>query len=420
LTTGGRSEPVARRSGRAVRLAVVGVLLISGPSTAADKIDLEADHVSYDEASRSVEAEGNVRLQWKGSTLEADRLRVEQTTRRIRADGPLRLWTPELRLQASSCDLDIDDETGRLTDVNMSVDDLGVTFGGREVRKFPGARYTLTEGYYTTCRTEEGHAADWSLGGREVDVEVGGYGVLRHGTFRVKDIPIVYLPYIAFPAHDDRQSGLLLPQFGASDKRGFIVQQPFFWAIDKHQDLTLTGAVETSARIGINADYRYRPRSDVAGEIEAAYYNEQIRGDEESDIESPLFADENIPENRWMVGARHRQQLRPNVQLYGDALLVSDDLYLREIDPMFAEYMSGSLRRSLRYTVNRLGVLARQGFSSLGVRSIAYQDFVDEQKQTLQRPAEAWATLDGDIGGMTPFTATIVPGAIRVMVPASA
>lgn len=28
--------------------------------------------------------------------------------------------------------------------------------------------------------------------------------------------------------------------------------------------------------------------------------------------------------------------------------------------------------------------------------------------------------LDGDIGGMTPFTATIVPGAIRVMVPASA
>jgi diacylglycerol kinase family enzyme len=29
------------------------------------------------------------------------------------------------------------------------------------------------------------------------------------------------------------------------------------------------------------------------------------------------------------------------------------------------------------------------------------------------------AQLDGDLGGATPFTATVVPGAIRVMVPAS-
>jgi LPS-assembly protein len=376
------------------------IAVVSHHCAAADTINVEADHVSYDEGDRSVQAEGNVRLEWRGSTLEAERLRVEQGTRRILSDGPLRLTTPELRLNASSCDLDIDDETGRLTDVSMSVEDLGVTFGGREVRKFPGARYTLSDGYYTTCRIEDGHAADWSLGGREVDVDVGGYGVLRHGTFRVKDVPILYLPYVAFPAHDDRQSGILLPQFGASDERGFVMQQPFFWAIDKHQDLTLTGAVETAARVGINADYRYRPRRDVAGEIEAAYYNEQIRGNEEADIQSPLFADVNIPENRWLVGARHRQQLRPNVELYGDALLVSDDLYLREIDPMYAEYMAGSLRRSLRYTVNRGGMLARQGFSSIGVRSIAYQDFVGEEKQTLHRPGEAWATLDGDVAGV--------------------
>lgn len=399
----GRSEtrlPWPLRLLWAVAVAWSAVVATAGHGRAGEKIALEADHVSYDQAGRSVQAEGNVRLEWKGSTLEAERLRVEQSSRRIVSEGPLRLTTPELRLSASSCDLDIDDETGRLTDVDMSVEDLGVTFGGREVRKFPGARYTLSEGYYTTCRVEEGRAADWSLGGREVDVDVGGYGVLRHGTFRVKNVPVLYLPYVAFPAHDDRQSGILLPQFGASNKRGFVMQQPYFWAIDKHQDLTLTGAVETSARVGVNADYRYRPRRDVTGEIEAAYYNERIRGDEEGDIESPLFEDVNIPENRWLVGARHRQQLRQNVELYGDALLVSDDLYLREIDPMYAEYMAGSLRRSLRYTVNRGGMLARRGFSSIGVRSIAYQDFVGEEKQTLHRPGEAWATLDGDVAGL--------------------
>jgi LPS-assembly protein len=397
LATAGHSD---RRIARSAWAVLTLALFLAQRGIAAEKISVEADHVSYDEATRSVEAEGNVRLEWKGGTLEADRLRVEQSTRRILSEGPLRLTTPELRLVAGSCDLDVDDETGRLTDVSMSVEDLGVSFGGREVRKYPGARYTLRDGYYTTCRSEEGHAPDWSLGGRDVDVDVGGYGKLRHGTFRVKDVPVLYLPYVVFPAHDDRQSGILLPQLGASSQRGFVIEQPYFWAIDKHQDLTLTGAVETAARIGINADYRYRPRRDVAGELEGAYYNEKIRGNEEADIQSPLFEGVNIPENRWMLGVRHRQQLRPNMQLYGDGLVVSDELYLREIDPMYAEYMTGSLRRTLRYTVNRGGVLARRGFSSIGLRSIAYQDFVDSTKQTLHRPGEAWATLDGDVGGI--------------------
>jgi LPS-assembly protein len=397
LATANRSK---RRFLRPAWVALLAALSLVQRGVAADKISVEADHVSYDETSRTVEAEGSVRLEWKGSTLEAERLRVEQSTRRILSEGPLRLTMPELRLVASSCDLDIDDETGKLTDVDMSVEDLGISFGGREVRKYPGARYRLTDGYFTTCERVDGRAPDWSLGGRDVDVDVGGYGKMRHGTFRIKDVPVLYLPYAVFPAHDNRQSGILLPQLGASNQRGLVIDQPYFWAIDKHQDLTLTGAVETSARVGINADYRYRPRRDVEGEIEAAYYNEKIRENAEGDIQSPVFKGVNIPENRWMFGARHRQQLRPNVQLYGDALVVSDDLYLREIDPMYAEYMAGSLRRTLRYTVNRGGLLAHRGFSSIGLRSIAYQDFVDTSKQTLQRPGEAWATLDGDVGGI--------------------
>ncbi|TFH28651.1 MAG: LPS-assembly protein LptD, partial [Myxococcales bacterium] len=366
----------------------------------ADPLDLEADHVSYDNEEKRFIAEGNVRLQWKGSLLETDFLTVEQTTRRIVAEGGLRLSTPDLKLEAASCDLDVDDETGRFRDVEIRAEDLGLTLGGKEVRKRQGPRYVLTDGYYTTCMTGDGRTADWSLSGQSVDVDVGGYGVIRNGAFRVKDVPVLYLPYLAFPASQERQSGLLLPEVGASNKRGFVLRQPGFWAIDKHQDLTLTGVVESSARLGVGATYRYRPDRFTFGELEAAYYNERIRGDAESDIESPLFADSGIPENRWLIGGRHRQRWRPNIELYGDALLVSDDLYLREIEPTHVDYMEDSLRRSLRYTVNRGGVLARQGFSSLGARSIAYQDFVDDQKQTLHRPAELWANMDGAIGGL--------------------
>lgn len=366
----------------------------------AEPLDLEADRVTYDNVSRRVVAEGSVRLRWKGSTLETETLAVDQETRRIVAQGGLELVTPELRIEAASCDLDVDDETGWLHDVELYVGDLNLTFGGEEVRKGRGGSYAVSRGYYTTCDTEAGHGPDWSLTGRDVDVEIGGYGTVRHGTFRVRDVPVLYLPYMAFPAHRERQSGLLLPEVGASSKRGLVLRQPAFWAIDKHQDLTLTGVVETSDRIGVGASYRYRPNAVTSGEIEAAYYNEAIRSNEDSDIESPLFDDAGIPENRWLVGGTHRQRLRPNIDLYGDALLVSDRLYLREIEPTHVDYVEESLRRSLRYTVNRAGVLARSGNSSLGGRSLAYQDFVSDEDQTLHRPGEAWVAMDGDIGGV--------------------
>jgi len=70
-----------------------------------------------------------------------------------------------------------------------------------------------------------------------------------------------------------------LPEVGASNKRGFIYQQPYFWAVDKHQDVTLTGDVETSARIGAAALYRYAPNRDTTGHIELAYYNEKNLGE---------------------------------------------------------------------------------------------------------------------------------------------
>ena len=379
---------------------VVLCSLIAREQAAAQPIDLEADHVTYDQQTRTIEAEGNVTVDWKGSRIEAEHLTVDQDQRRIIAEGGLRLVTPELRLEAESCDLDIDDETGRLTDVNMSVADLGVQLGGAEARKYAGSRYTLSDGYYTTCKTDAGEAADWSLAGREVDVEVGGYGVLRHGTFRVKDVPVLYFPYLPFPATDQRQSGLLLPNVGVSNERGFIYQQPYFWAVDKHQDVTFTGTVETSARIGASGLYRYTPNRDTTGHIELAYFNEKIRGNEEDDIESPLFDDVNIPENRGMIGAQHRETVRDGLELYADALLVSDDLFLREVEPASSSYVERSLRRSYRYTVNRLGLLSRQGFSTVGARAVGYQDFVDEQKQTLQRPAEMWAAADGEVVGL--------------------
>ena len=57
--------------------------------------------------------------------------------------------------------------------------------------------------------------------------------------FGPKNIPVFYTPFfLFFPSCLDRQSGLLIPNMGLSDRKGFEFDQPLYWAIDDSSDLT--------------------------------------------------------------------------------------------------------------------------------------------------------------------------------------
>ena len=104
--------------------------------------------------------------------------------------------------------------------------------------------------------------------------------------------------------------------------------------------------METAARLGVGLDYRYRPSRRTAGEAELHYYNEAIRNDPETAVDSPLFqpdADEHIPENRAVFTLGHRQRLDEHHRLYADAFIVSDDLVGSRLPrPRFVRRTGGS------------------------------------------------------------------------------
>jgi hypothetical protein len=88
----------------------------------------------------------------------------------------------------------------------------------------------------------------------------------------------MWLPRAAFPVFRERQSGLLFPRVGISNRRGFQLLQPFYWAIDKTQDVTVSGDIETSLRVGILPEYRYAFSEATHGQFEVGYFNEFFRG----------------------------------------------------------------------------------------------------------------------------------------------
>jgi LPS-assembly protein len=374
---------------------------------APSPIVLEADTLEVEDEGGRVRASGNVVVEWNTSKLRAEDLRVDQKARRVEASGGVGYESDEMSADADSVTLDVDEETGVFEEVELHLAGETGRFGGDRIEKVEGRRLLLEDGYFTTCDTGLGHPPDWELRGKTLDVRMDDYARLKGGRLEVRGVPILYVPYLIFPTKQTRQSGLLSPSFGSSNRRGFLFTQPWYWAIDKQSDLTMAGIVETSARLGLDAEYRYSPSRRRWGDIHASYYNENIRGRAESQIDSPTFnANDGIPKDRGSLEIVHRERGR-NWTAYADVQLVSDDLFLREVDAIDGDAPERDLRRSRRYTTSRIGSFATSGFTTGGIEILGYQKLVDYRdsgvtpdpsSQTLQEPADAWLASDGNLG----------------------
>ena len=79
----------------------------------------------------------------------------------------------------------------------------------------------------------------WSVRAKAALVKPGESARLTWATLYIKDVPALPLPVILLPL-SNRQTGFLLPKPNYTGRNGFQLEQPFFWAINKSWDATLT------------------------------------------------------------------------------------------------------------------------------------------------------------------------------------
>jgi LPS-assembly protein len=354
------------------------------PLRPGEGLSVDAEELSYDEAANEIVARGNVTIARSGSLLTADEVRIHRDTKVAEAIGNVRLTDPQGTLQTSRFHLELEDETGSMTDSRLFLNQNQLTVTGRRFEKSYGQTYHVEDGSFTTCQCGVG-APSWSIAGDEIDITLDGYGIVRGATFNVLDVPVLYFPVAAFPAKTSRQSGLLAPQFGFSKRRGFTYLQPLYLVLNKSADATVSLDVETEARIGGIGEYRYAlgPRS--GGVVNVGFFDETIRGNAEGDIVNQTVADPDIPDQRWSVTATMTQDLAAGFSGFVDSLAVSDDFLLREIPTFSFDPEYDTYRRTSRFSSTRGGLYRSWDNATLIAQAIYYQDFIQEDDLTLQR-----------------------------------
>ena len=89
-------------------------------------------------------------------------------------------------------------------------------------------------------------------------LRVDHYALLRNMLLKVKGVPAIYLPIMYYPlSKDNRNTGFLMPSYGASTFKGQTISNAFFWAINRSQDATILHDWFSKTGQAIAGEYRY-------------------------------------------------------------------------------------------------------------------------------------------------------------------
>ncbi len=361
------------------------------------EITIDAEEISYDQKKGTVSAVGDVEVRNGETVLRADRVQVNRETQEASATGNAVLSNASVTIRASSMDINLTDETGSLRDVEMRSETLGFTLSGETIQKRDGQNYHIENGLFTTCQCDDPEdTVPWSVSGDVLDVDLEGYAEVSGGRLRIRDVPVLYIPQIAFPASQQRRTGLLFPRLGLSNRRGLQILQPFYWSIDKSQDVTLSVDLETAQRVGLVTEHRYAIDRDSGGGTQVMYFNEAARG-KASGVSNSGTRHVDIPEDRWGIFGQHSYTV-DSTELYADVLMVGDDVFLREINTFTLDDAQGVTLRTRPFSSTRAGVIQRWSRGYGQIEGVYHQNLVGREAFVLQNAPRAVATAQKQLG----------------------
>lgn len=298
--------------------------------------DINAETIHFDSTGQKLLAEGNVIVSYGASVFEADNAEVDITTNEAKLKGNVRVNDVAAEVLAQSAEMNIKSGVGNLQEATIKFEDGNYRFGAENIQKHAQNEFTFKNCALTTCNCpDDSEMVPWNISASEATVVEDGYGSVKHGFLEFLDVPVLYFPYLVFPTKNERQSGLLRPTIGFSEKDGARLELPFFWAINHSTDATITPLVETNVRYGAMNEFRKVFSQGHNLDVGGTYLNESARGDDLLGTNIDGVFDPTIKENRAAGYLNYNNSIElgeRDLQIILNGKAVSDDLFLREFE----------------------------------------------------------------------------------------
>jgi LPS-assembly protein len=197
---------------------------------------------------------GVVTVEYQDIRLTADYVRADTKSKLVVAEGDVVLEQGTTRLTGLRLEMDLADKTGILTDGKAEL--AGILVRGAVLAKTGARTFEIRDGAVTSC---EGDDPAWEFRVKDGAVTLDDYAKLKGVVFRLGGVPLLYTPYLLWPALRDRASGFLIPGIGYSSSRGGFLGLSYFQVLGRSADATVTTDIYTKKYFGLGTELRVKP-----------------------------------------------------------------------------------------------------------------------------------------------------------------
>jgi LPS-assembly protein len=244
-----------------------GGISLEGP------VHLTADSITYDEDAGVAQAEGNVEIAFGNRSMKADRVRYDSRSGEAELAGQVRYKDEDEEFSFDRITMNLDKETGVLYNGTIRVRTNNYLLASERIEKTGKQSFSIEKGSLTTCPCDP--EPDWKIGIRNAKVTLEDYAYGRDVTFRIRGVPVLWLPWGAFPVKLARQTGFLLPSFSSNHYKGFTLTVPFYWAINRWSDATVYLNAMTKAGFQPELEYRLVLNPASEGVFRGTWFHDQ-------------------------------------------------------------------------------------------------------------------------------------------------
>ncbi|AMW81158.1 Outer membrane protein Imp, required for envelope biogenesis [Pseudomonas yamanorum] len=273
----------------------------------------------YEQEQQVASLAGDVVMRQGSMQVEADEANLYQAENRGELNGNVRLRDNGALLVGDHAEVQLDTGAAKVDNAEYVMHKSRIRGNALYAKRAENAIIRLKDGTYTTC---EPNSNAWQLKGNNITLNPAtGFGTATNVTLRVKDIPILYTPYIYFPIDNRRQSGFLPPSFSTGSETGFTLVTPYYFNLAPNYDATLYPQYMTKRGMLMEGEFRYLTKSSE-GQFGGAYLND------DSD-ERKLQTD--YEKTRYMLNWQHKGGLDSRVMTQVDYTNISDPYYFQDL-----------------------------------------------------------------------------------------
>lgn len=304
----------------------------------SSEIKVDAQHQYMDE--NKLIASGNVEIAWEDYRIFADYLEFNPDTKELLARGRVTMSSKETVLTGERLNFNLKKRTGEIYETYGQMPPT-IRYTTDKLTQVDNDTLTFKKLDFTTCTQ---CVPRWKFTCGKGKIKKEKYIEMTNLLFKIKKIPVFYLPYIRYPIDKDgRATGILMPKFGTSSLRGFFLLNSFFWAIKPNVDLTLSVDYYARAGVGLAEEFRYLFKH-MDGNIKFYFFNYKegniVGADKSSDYYLKMEHKQRINFlNTRITIAIDRQSDANFLRLFSnnfDSLLTRNSRSMGSIDSSFA------------------------------------------------------------------------------------